>query len=470
MAENELRTRFLKLKANSLQLRVEPLTARRKRLQKLESWILANRTRIQQEINADYGKPFLEVDTSEIYPVLTELRHALKHFDEWTAPTKIDATLNYVGTRSEVRYEPKGTCLILSPWNFPFNLAVGPLISCLAAGNNAVVKPSELTPRTSRLIASMIGEVFPDDIAIVVEGGADRAQELLQFPFDHIFFTGSTAVGKIVMQAASQHLSSITLELGGKSPAIIDRSANLDDATKRIAFGKFLNNGQTCIAPDYILIDKDIQEEFIRRLKAEVLRMFGSGDRIGEQSSSYSRLATPRQYQRVTALIEDAVKRGARAERLGSFNEKENFLAPVILTQVPGESRIWEEEIFGPVLPIETFESVDAAAARINTHPKPLALYIFSRKRSFQERLLSQTSSGGVCINDCVLQFTHPNLPFGGVNHSGFGKSHGLSGFRAFSNEKSVMRQRGGWVPPYFLHPPYTSKMKRIVDLLLKWF
>jgi len=272
------------------------------------------------------------------------------------------------------------------------------------------------------------------------------------------------------MQAASQHLSSITLELGGKSPAIIDRSANLDDATKRIAFGKFLNNGQTCIAPDYILIDKDIQEEFIRRLKAEVLRMFGSGDRIGEQSSSYSRLATPRQYQRVTALIEDAVKRGARAERLGSFNEKENFLAPVILTQVPGESRIWEEEIFGPVLPIETFESVDAAAARINTHPKPLALYIFSRKRSFQERLLSQTSSGGVCINDCVLQFTHPNLPFGGVNHSGFGKSHGLSGFRAFSNEKSVMRQRGGWVPPYFLHPPYTSKMKRIVDLLLKWF
>lgn len=469
-AENELRTRFLKLKAKSFELRVEPVSARKKRLQKLESWIHANRMRIQKEVHADYQKPILEIDTSEIYPVLTELGHALKHLDEWSAPRKVDATITYLGTRSEVRYEPKGTCLIISPWNFPFNLAVGPLISCLAAGNNAIVKPSELTPSTSRLIASMIDEVFPDDIVITVEGGVDTAQELLQLPFDHIFFTGSTTVGKIVMRAASQHLASVTLELGGKTPVIIDRSANLTDAAKRIAFGKFMNNGQTCIAPDYVLIEKGIESKFIAGLKEEVLRMFGGGNLITEESSSYSRLATRPQYQRMTALVDDAVQRGAHAERLGSVNEEEHFFAPVILTHVNEQSRIWEEEIFGPILPVVPYESVDEAAALINRRPKPLALYIFSQKRSFQERLLRQTSSGGACINDCVLQFTHPNLPFGGVNHSGFGKSHGHSGFQAFSNEKPVLRQRRGWVPPYVLYPPYTAGMKRIVDLLLKWF
>lgn len=469
-AENELRTRFLKLKAKSLELRVEPVSTRKKRLQKLESWIHANRSRIQKEVHADYQKPILEIDTSEIYPVLTELRHTLKYLDAWSAPRKIDATFTYLGTRSEVRYEPKGTCLIISPWNFPFNLAVGPLISCLAAGNNAIVKPSELTPSTSRLIASMIDEVFPDDIAITVEGGVDTSQELLQLPFDHIFFTGSTTVGKIVMRAASQHLASVTLELGGKTPVIIDRSANLTDAAKRIAFGKFMNNGQTCIAPDYILIEKGIESVFIAGLKAEVLRMFGEGTLITEKSSSYSRLATRSQYQRLTALVDDAVQRGAHAECLGSVNEEGHFFAPVILTHVNEQSRIWEEEIFGPILPVVPYESVDDAAALINRRPKPLALYIFSQKRSFQERLLRQTSSGGACINDCVLQFTHPNLPFGGVNHSGFGKSHGQSGFQAFSNEKPVLRQRRGWVPPYVLYPPYTTGMKRIVDLLLKWF
>lgn len=468
--ENELKTQFLKLKARSLELRVEPIAARKKRLRKLESWIHANRSRIQEQVHADYRKPIPEVDTSEIYPVLTELGHALKHLDAWSAPKKVDATITYLGTRSEIRYEPKGTCLIVSPWNFPFNLAIGPLISCLAAGNNAIVKPSELTPHTSRLIAAMIEEVFPDDIAVAVEGGVDCAQQLLQLPFDHIFFTGSPTVGKIVMEAASRHLASVTLELGGKTPVIIDRSARLADAAKRIAFGKFMNNGQTCIAPDYILIERDIQDEFIARLKAEVLRMFGGGRTITAQSHSYSRLATPQQYKRMTALVEDAVQRGAHADRLGSVNEEDRFFAPVILTHVNEQSRIWEEEIFGPILPVVPFESADEAAAHINRRPKPLALYIFSQKRAFQERFLAKTSSGGVCINDCVLQFTHPNLPFGGVNHSGFGKSHGLSGFQAFSNEKPILRQRRGWVPPYVLYPPYTAGMKRIVDLLLKWF
>lgn len=465
-----LETTFSRLQARSLDLRKEPLQARKIRLKSLESWIFANRYNIQQAVQADYRKPSLEVDTSEIYPVLTELRHALKNLDQWAAPIKIDATLSYIGTRSEVRFEPKGTCLILAPWNFPFNLCVGPLVSCLAAGNNAVIKPSEWTPNTSALIKSMISEIFPDDIAVVVEGGVEQSQQLLSLPFDHIFFTGSTAVGKLVMQAAAKNLSSVTLELGGKSPTIIDHTANLEDAARRIAFGKFINNGQTCIAPDYVLLDARIRDAFISLLKEATKRLFGDGKEIVEASSSYSRLATEKQFSRLHALITDATARGAVAHRLGPENQSGNFLAPVLLTGVASDARIWQEEIFGPVLPLETFETPEQAVSFINRGPKPLALYVFSRRKCFQEYILGNTSSGTACINDCVLQFTHPNLPFGGVNHSGMGKSHGRFGFMAFSNEKPVLRQKSGWAGPYLLHPPYTKRMKRVVDALLKWF
>lgn len=461
---------FMRLKAKALELRNEPLKARKARLQKLETWLHTNRDRIGKAVHADYKKPILEVDTSEIYPVLTELRHALKYLDQWAAPTKVDATLSYLGTRSEVRYEPKGTCLILAPWNFPFNLCIGPLVSCLSAGNNAVIKPSEWTPHTSHLIREMVTEIFPDDVVCVVEGGAEKSQQLLTLPFDHVFFTGSTHVGRLVMEAAAKHLSSVTLELGGKSPTVIDASANLRDAAKRIAFGKFLNNGQTCIAPDYVLIDKSIRGSFITQLKEEIVKLFGDNRGIDSSSESYSRLATTRQFNRIAALVSDAVAQGAVVERLGAESGPENFMAPIILTGVPPGARIWEEEIFGPVLPIETFDSTGQAIDFINRGPKPLALYVFSSRKDFQEAILSQTTSGSACINDCVLQFTHPNLPFGGVNQSGIGKSHGRYGFLAFSNEKPVLRQRTGWAGPYLLHPPYTKKMKAIVDVLLKWF
>lgn len=467
---NELERHFSSLRQKTHELRRESLAERKRRLKALEGWIHAHRDRIGQAVHADYRKPLLEVDTSEIYPVLTELRHALHNLEQWAAPTKIDAPITYLGTRSEVRYEPKGTCLIMAPWNFPFNLCIGPLVSCLAAGNNAVVKPSEMTPNTSRLIREMVTEIFPPDIVFVAEGGVDVAKELLKLPFDHIFFTGSTAVGRQVMQAAATHLSSVTLELGGKSPTLIDRSANLRDAAKRIAFGKWLNNGQTCIAPDYILVDASVEENFIALLKEEVKNIFGDGKEIDEQSASYSRLATDRQYGRVRALVDDAVARGAKAHPLGPDNANERFMAPVILTGAPPEAKVWEEEIFGPVLPIAPFTDMEQAAALIRNLPKPLALYIFSQRREFQEYFLGGISSGTACINDCVLQFTHPCLPFGGVNDSGIGKSHGHFGFLAFSNEKPVLRQKGGYAGPYLLYPPYTKGMKKIVDALLKWF
>lgn len=461
---------FNKLKGRSESLRSEPLSARKKRLRDLEKWLHANRQRIREAVHADYRKPFLEVDTSEIYPVLAELRHALSKLDQWAAPVKIDAPMSYLGSRSEVRFEPKGTCLIIAPWNFPFNISVGPLVSCLAAGNNAVIKPSEMTPHTSALIRAMASEVFEADVVSVIEGDAEVSRQLLELPFDHIFFTGSTAVGRLVMQAAAKHLSSVTLELGGKSPTVIDKTARLEDAARRIAFGKFLNNGQTCIAPDYILIDETVKDRFLSLLKSEIKKIFGDGGDISEQSTSYSRMATPKQFRRVKALVDDAITLGAVADTLGPAHEEERFMAPVLLTRVPPDARIWEEEIFGPVLPVETYSDADAAIARINKGPKPLALYVFSQDRSFQERVLQHTTSGSACINDCVLQFTHPNLPFGGVNHSGIGKSHGHYGFIAFSNEKSVLRQKNGLAGPYLLYPPYTQKMKKIVDALLKWF
>lgn len=461
---------FKAQQANALVLRAEPPVNRRQRLLKLYDWIFAHRQEIQEAVHADFRKPPLEVDTSEIYPVVGEIRHALNHFNEWISPKKIDAPLSYLGTRSVVAYEPKGVCLIISPWNFPFNLCIGPLVSCIAAGNTAVIKPSELTPHTSRLIGRLVAEVFDENTVAVIEGGAQTSTQLLSLPFDHIFFTGSPAVGKIVMKAAAENLTSVTLELGGKSPTIIDASADLDDAARRIAFGKFLNNGQTCIAPDYVLIEEQVKEKFLGLLKKRVMDMFGEGDAITERSPNYSRIVNDRHFLRIHELIQDAIQRGAAVDSYGTANAAERFLPPVILSQVPAESRIMEEEIFGPVLPVMTFTSAAEVIRSVNSKPKPLALYVFSRKESFRKDILSQTSAGSVCINDCVLQFTHPNLPFGGVNNSGIGKSHGHHGFLAFSNEKPILKQKRGYSGAYLLYPPYTNKMKRIVDVLLKWF
>ena len=274
---------FEKQKKRSLLLRSESLADRKKRLRGFEVFLIKNRDRIAEAVNNDFKKPGTESDVSELYPVLTEIRHALAHLDEWALPQKIDAPITYLGTRSEVRYEPKGVCLIIAPWNFPINLCFGPLISCLAAGNTAIIKPSELTPFTSKLIAALVKEFFEEDLVTVVEGGQQVAEQLLELSFDHIFFTGSPSVGKVVMRAAAENLTSVTLELGGKSPVIIDASANINDTAKRIAFGKFLNNGQTCIAPDYVLIEESVQQKFIDALKSQIQKMFGQNGNLTEE-------------------------------------------------------------------------------------------------------------------------------------------------------------------------------------------
>lgn len=462
-------TQFDELKRKSADLKREAMSTRKARLSKLLHWLMSNRQRVKEAVFADFRKPEVEVDISEVYPVIGEIKHTLKNLDRWSQPTKVDAPINYLGTWSEIQYEPKGVCLIISPWNFPFNLCIGPLVSCLAAGNAALLKPSEATPHTSRLIAEMVKEVFDGEV-VVVEGDKDVAAALLELPFDHIFFTGSPTVGKVVMRAAANHLTSVTLELGGKSPAIIDRSARLKEAAKRIAFGKFLNNGQTCIAPDYVLIHEDKKEEFIAHLKSEVTSFFGQGRKINEESDSYGRLVNEQHFGRLKEMLEDAIERGAKLEYSGEIKRETRFFHPVIMTGVSMDAKVMTEEIFGPILPVLTFKDQREVVEIVNNKPKPLALYIFSTTRKFKDFILGETSSGTVCINDCVTQFTHPNLPFGGVNNSGIGKSHGYYGFVAFSNEKPVLKQKRGFALAYLFHPPFSKRMRTLLEPIIRWF
>lgn len=457
-------------KQQSFELRHQTIKERKKLLKRFAEFILQNKERIARAIHADFKKPLTEIDLSEIYPVLSEIRHTLAHLGDWSAPKKIDAPLTFLGSRSKVVVEPKGVCLIIAPWNYPFSLCFGPLVSCLAAGNTAIIKPSEMTPHTSALIRALAEEFFNPALVTVLEGDSEVSQQLLQLPFDHIFFTGSPTVGKLIMKAASVHLTSVTLELGGKSPTIIDATANLSDAAKRIAFGKFLNNGQTCIAPDYVLIDERVQVTFIEALKKEVLKMFGESGEIKEQSPHYARIVNSKHFKRLTDLLEDAINHGAKLELGGNVNADTNFIHPVILTNVSHNCRMMEEEIFGPVLPILSFKADDETIQYINSKPKPLALYIFSNRKSFTTKVLSSTSAGTACINDCVVQFTHANLPFGGVNNSGIGKSHGYYGFMEFSNQKPILQQMNYYSSTSMIYPPFNGRVKRIVNWMLNYF
>ncbi len=272
------------------------------------------------------------------------------------------------------------------------------------------------------------------------------------------------------MKAAAENLASVTLELGGKSPAIIDGSANLKDVAKRIAFGKFLNNGQTCIAPDYVLVHEDVKTKFIEELKEITIRMFGEKEVINESSPNYARVVSRKHFDRLNKILQDAVNKGAKVEMSGPINKETNFIHPVILSNVGFDSIVMQEEIFGPILPIVPFKTIDQVVYTVNEKPKPLALYIFTNRKSFRESILTQTSAGSVGINDCVLQFSHPNLPFGGVNNSGIGKSHGRYGFLSFSNDKPVLKQRSGFSMAYLMHPPYTDFRKKLVAQMLRWF
>ena len=440
--------------------------ARLDHLERLREAVLAHEAQIIEACERDFRKPAAEVKLTELFPVLQEIRHAKRHLRQWMNPRRAAMTLSMAGTRARVRPEAKGVCLIIAPWNYPVNLSLGPLVSAIAAGNSVVIKPSELTPHTSAIIADIVGEVFSPSHVAVVQGGVETARSLLEQPFDHIFFTGSPAVGKIVMAAAGRNLSSVTLELGGKSPTIVGPGADMRKAVQSIVWGKFANNGQTCIAPDHVYVHSSISQKFEQAVIAEIRRVYGSDSRELKANPDYCRIVNARHFERLHALIKDARAKGGEIAFGGEFDSSEHYISPTVLRGMNPDMDIAEEELFGPLLPLIPFDNLDDVIGRINSQPKPLALYIFEKDRSSIDRVIANTSTGGIGINVTVAQFLHPNLPFGGVNNSGIGAAHGEYGFRSFSHERAILEDRFSILS--WLYPPYTPRVRRLINLIVR--
>ncbi|TGM05491.1 aldehyde dehydrogenase family protein [Leptospira jelokensis] len=456
-------------KKKSLELRLTNYKTRIQKLKKLKDVVLKYQTEIQKALHADFRKSAGEVDITEILPTIAEINDAIRHIKHWMRPKNVMTPPTLLGATSRIIYEPKGVCLVIAPWNYPFHLAIAPLAAAIAAGNTVMLKPSEFTPNTANVINQMLGEIFSEDEVAVFEGDVSVATALLDIPFDHIFFTGSTPVGKIVMAAAAKNLTTVTLELGGKSPSIIAEDADLKVAAERIMWGKFLNAGQTCVAPDYLLIPDSKVEEFVKHAKDTTESFFKSKPENFTASADFCRIVNAKNFSRVSSYIDDAVKKGAKIAYGGEVRSSDNFIAPTILTNVSLDAKIMEDEIFGPLLPIVTYKSLDDAIHIINERPKPLALYIFTKKRSTSKYVLRRTSSGGAVINDVILHLVNPNLPFGGVNHSGHGSYHGVFGFKTFSHERSVLQTPKASIAK-LMYPPYSSFVRLIVKLTTKFF
>ncbi|MBL9049298.1 MAG: aldehyde dehydrogenase family protein [Tabrizicola sp.] len=434
------------------------LAERRAALDRLAKVVRRNEAAIIAALKADLGRHEAEVILMDYLNTLHDIRHTRRHLRRWMRPRRVWPTLATFGSSARVEAQPRGTCLIIAPWNLPFHLAIGPLASCLAAGNAAILKPSEMTPATSALLARIIAECFPPDLVSVVEGDKTVAEELLALPFDHIFFTGSPAVGKVVMAAAARNLTSVTLELGGKSPVIVGPKANLSQAADWITFGKFLNAGQNCISPDHLYVHASVKEAFLTLLRARIQRAFGTG----EASPYLTRIVTPAHAARLSGLIADALAKGAQP--ILASGQDGQSIGPHLLVATTPDMRLSQEEIFGPILPVIPYDNLDTILDDINGREKPLALYVFDRDPAGIDRLARATSSGALGINLTMVQYSHANLPFGGVNHSGIGAAHGLAGFRAFSHERAVLRNRFLLLP--LLFPPYTPRVMRLVGLV----
>lgn len=435
------------------------------RIKKLRAAVVAQREAFYDAFEQDYRKSPTEVESTEIMPVLAEARDAIIHIKRWMKPKSVWPTMTMLGNSARVLHQPRGRCLIIAPWNYPLNLCFGPLVSALAAGNTVILKPSEMTPAVSAVMAKIVREVFNEDEVALFEGSLPTSQALLALPFDHIFFTGSPAVGKVVMAAAAKHLASVTLELGGKSPTIVDESADLKMAAETLMWGKFINNGQTCVAPDYVYVHESVKAKFIEQCQQALQRFYGQTAANQKASPDLTRVVNQRHTQRVAALLNDATERGAKVRAGGEVDVPACYIAPTLLDQVPADAKIMEEEIFGPLLPILGYQDLGLVIHEINARPKPLALYVWSRNKSRTDEILARTSSGGVCINHCILHFAHGNLPFGGVNNSGLGNAHGIYGFKAFSHERAVLKSWPGLMTAKMFFPPFTAFRKKLVKM-----
>lgn len=435
------------------------LSFRKETLIQLLNTIVIHEDEIIEALHDDFKKPAFEAVLTETNYVITELKDTIKNLSKWAKPKKVfPSILNFPST-DFIYKEPYGKVLIIAPWNYPFQLALCPMIAAVAAGNQVVVKPSELTPKTSAVIRKIIEKIFHINHVECIEGGLEVSQKLLAERWDYIFFTGSPTVGKIIAKAAAENLTPVTLELGGKNPCIIDETANLKLAAKRIVWGKFINAGQTCIAPDYILIQKDMKSHFIAYLKTEITKAYGENPAL---SPDFARIINTKNWLRLANLIEE--------EKVifgGQTDIENNYIAPTLIEENDMESLLMQEEIFGPLLPILSYEKEEDIKTVISKFEKPLALYVFSENKRFSEKIIKQYSFGGGCINDTVVHFSNKRLPFGGVGHSGIGAYHGRLSFDTFSHKKSIVK-KANWLDIPLRYAPYNDKLKSIKKIL-KW-
>ena len=434
---------FDKLKLRSQTFREDTAPARATRLKKIADWIAANEPRINEALRKDFNKPEFETQISEIMPSLTEARNAVKNVAAWMKTKTVSTPLSLIGYRSHIRFENKGVVLVVSPWNYPFQLAVVPLIAALASGNTVVIKPSELTPATSDLIRQMCEGCFSSDEVKVELGGREKTEELLQYSFDHVFFTGSTQVGKIIARACAERLIPVTLELGGKSPTIVDETCNLQEAAEKIFWGKFLNRAQTCVAPDYLVVHESVADDLIQKLR-----------QLSDNAAKFDKARIITETHRL------------RLQRLGDLKSDINLVPLEVIPVSSTEHPLMKEEIFGPVLPVLRYRSLSELPSLINTVEKPLSLYIFSKSRSTIEMILQKFPSGGAGINAVLVQFGNHHLPFGGIGASGSGNYHGYYGFLEMSHRRAVIEQRYFSILRKLLMPPYSPLKQKMIDII----
>jgi len=458
-----LRDQYTRLRDAQARNGAPDLATRKRRLRALEALIRDHRAQIAEAIAADFGRrPVEETDLLEVFPSLSGIRHALSHLRRWMRPRRRWAGFWFLPARTELRPQPLGVVGIIVPWNYPLYLAAGPLTDALAAGNRVMLKTSELTPAFATLLSELVARHFLPDEVVVVNGDVDVARAFSALPFDHLLFTGSTAVGHEVMRAAAANLVPVTLELGGKSPAIVGPNARMPHAIERIVLGKLLNAGQTCIAPDYVLLPRARVQEFIDGARAAVGRLYPQL----AANAQYTGIASERHHARLCELRDAAVEHGAVVHELAEAPANARVIAPALLTGVDDRMGVMQQEIFGPLLPLVPYDSIDDAIAYVNAHPHPLALYVFDDRSAVVERVLDATLAGGVSVNDTILHIAQHHLPFGGVGASGMGAYHGEDGFRTFSRMKPVFRQ-ARWNLVGLLNPPYRTTFRRMLRMLL---
>jgi len=443
-----------RLRAHQFVVRACDARERIAKLKRLKAAIIRHREQLVDAMYREFRKPRMEVELSEIQLVFTELDYAIHQLPQWMRKKKVGTPLHLLGTRSEIWPEPKGVVLILAAWNYPFALLFAPLVAAVAAGNCVVLRGSERVPYTCEIAERILTDTFSRDEVALVQGNVETARELVRLPFDHIFFTGTSEVGREVLSAAASNLTPVTLELGGKSPVIVDESADISIATERIVWGKFFNGGQTCVVPDYLLVQQSRVEELTTAMREKIGQFYGKNNDELRASTDLCRIIDKKNFNRLVGSLQDALRRGAKIEIGATWDERELYISPTVLSNVSPESLLMKEEIFGPVLPILSFSAVEQAIDFVNARPKPLALYVFAGNQTTAQRILERTSSGGAAINNVAMHLLNPNLPFGGIGCSGMGKYHGRYGFEVFSQERAIMKQ-GTFNPARWFYPPY---------------